>query len=64
MSKNNGRLRACPANIRLVRKGLAVANALAYYDTATIMAIKSFIVFLSGSGCLRIMVCSQPFPQN
>jgi hypothetical protein len=45
MSKNNGKLRAVPENIRLVRKLMGVANALAYYDTAIIMAIKSYIVF-------------------
>jgi hypothetical protein len=33
-----------PANVRLGWKRMAVANTLAYYDTATIMAIKSFIV--------------------
>jgi len=31
-------------NIRLGRKRMAVANTLAYNDTTTIMAAKSFIV--------------------
>jgi hypothetical protein len=34
---------ALPANIRLGWKSIA-ANTLAYYDTATIIAFKSFIV--------------------
>ncbi len=37
-------LLALPANIRLGWKGMAVTNALAYYDMATIMALKVFIV--------------------
>jgi hypothetical protein len=41
---SNGRLLALPANIRLRWKGMAVANTLAYYITATITAVKSFIV--------------------
>jgi hypothetical protein len=35
---------ALPANIRLGWKRMAVANALAYYHMATIVAVKSFIV--------------------
>jgi hypothetical protein len=33
-----------PANIKPVWKRMAVNNALAYYDTATIAIIKSFVV--------------------
>jgi hypothetical protein len=32
------------ASIRLGWKYMAVANTLAYYDTATITAVKSFVV--------------------
>jgi hypothetical protein len=31
-------------NVRLVWKWMALATALAYYNTATVMAVKSFIV--------------------
>ncbi len=41
---SNSRLLALPANIRLEWKGMAVVNTLAYYVTATIMTVKSFIV--------------------
>ena len=41
---SNGGLLAVFANIRLVRKRMEVANTIAYNDTATITAIKSFIV--------------------
>ncbi len=41
---SNGRLLALLANITLRWKQMAVANTLAYYVTATIMAVKSFIV--------------------
>jgi len=33
-----------PANIRLEWKSMEVGNTLAYYDMATITAVKSFIV--------------------
>jgi hypothetical protein len=33
-----------PANIRLVWKWMVVTNAVAYYDTVTVMAVKSLIV--------------------
>jgi hypothetical protein len=33
-----------PANIRLKWKSMEVGNTLAYYDMATITAVKSFIV--------------------
>jgi hypothetical protein len=45
----NGRIIALPANIRLGRKLMAVSNTLAYYDTATITAVKSFIIQTPGS---------------
>ncbi len=42
---SNGRLLALPTDIRLGWTGLEVSNALAYYyDTATVMTVKSFIV--------------------
>jgi hypothetical protein len=44
----NGRLLALPANIRLRWKLMAVACTLAYYVTATITAVKSFIVKAPG----------------
>ncbi len=37
---SNGRFLAFPANIRLEWKWMAVTNTLAYYDTATITAVK------------------------
>jgi hypothetical protein len=46
---SNGRLLALPANIRLRWKSMAVANILAYYVTATITAVKSFIVQATGA---------------
>ncbi len=39
---SNGRLLALFANIRLGWKWMEVSNNLAYYDTATITAVKSF----------------------
>jgi hypothetical protein len=41
---SNGRLLVLPANVRPGQKGMSVANTLAYYDTETIIAVKSFIV--------------------
>ncbi len=40
----NGRLLALPPNIRLTWKGVAMANTLAFYDTATITVVKGFLV--------------------
>ncbi len=40
----NGMLLAFPANIRLGWKRMAMANTLAYNNTATNIALKSFIV--------------------
>ena len=37
-----------PANIRLEWKSMEVGNTLAYYDMATITAVKSFIVQAPG----------------
>jgi len=42
------RLLALPANIRLGRKLMAATNTLAYYNTATITALKRFIVQAAG----------------
>jgi hypothetical protein len=39
-----GRLLRLPTKRRLWWKGIEVTNTLAYYDTATIAAVKSFIV--------------------
>jgi hypothetical protein len=41
---SNGMLLALPPNIKLGWKCREVANTLAYYDTATITAVKTFIV--------------------
>ncbi len=38
---SDGKLLALCANIRLGWKGMAVANTLAYFDTAIIMTTKS-----------------------
>ncbi len=40
---STGRLLALPTNIRLVWKCMVVANILAYYATATIITVNSFI---------------------
>ncbi len=45
---HSGRLLALPKNIRLGRKGMEVAKTLAYYSTATITIVKSFIVQVLG----------------
>ncbi len=39
-----GMLPTFPTSIKLMWHQFAVANTIAYYNTATIMAIKSFIV--------------------
>jgi hypothetical protein len=46
---SNIRLLALPTIIRLGWKLMEMPNTLAYYDTATIMSVKSFIV--QGPGC-------------
>ncbi len=40
----SGNLLVLPTNIRLGRKSMQVANTRAYYDTAIITAVKSFMV--------------------
>ncbi len=45
---HSGSLLVTPTNIRLGWKSVQVANTLAYYDTAIITAIKSFIVQAPG----------------
>ncbi len=45
-----------PTNIRLGFKWMAVANTLAYYDTATINAVKSFIVEAIGYFYLKELI--------
>jgi hypothetical protein len=46
---SNAMLLTLHTNIRLGCKEIAVANTLAYYDTATITVVNSFIVQASGS---------------
>ena len=41
---HSGSLPVLPTNIRLGWKSMQVANTLAYYDTAIVTAVKSFIV--------------------
>ncbi len=41
---SKGRLMASPVNIKLGWKKMVVPNTLAYYNTAPITAVKSFIV--------------------
>jgi hypothetical protein len=45
----SGKFLALPTNTKLRWRGLEVTNALAYYDTATITAVKSFIVLMNVS---------------
>jgi len=45
---HSDRLLALPTNIRLEWKGIEVANARAYYDTATITAVKMFYSICTG----------------
>ncbi len=51
---SDGKLPALPTNIRLGWKQVEVANTLAYYDTTTIIAAKSFIVHVPG---FMILLC-------
>jgi hypothetical protein len=44
-----GRLLALPTNVKLGWDRMAVANTLAYYDEATITAVKTFIAQTSGA---------------
>jgi hypothetical protein len=46
----NGKLIALPANIKMGWKWMAVSNTIAYYNTGTITATKSFIVLASVGG--------------
>ncbi len=52
----NGRLIALPANITVGWKLIAVTNTLAYFNTATIASVKSFIV--QDPGGLAGLACS------
>jgi hypothetical protein len=45
---HSGSFLVLPTNIRLGCKSMQVANTLAYYDTAIITAVKSFIVQAPG----------------
>ncbi len=36
---------------------MAVANTLAYYDTVTIMTVKSFIVLVLGVNVTNLFIC-------
>jgi len=44
----SGSLLVLPTNIRLGRQSMQVVNTQAYYDTAIITAVKSFIVQAPG----------------
>jgi hypothetical protein len=55
---SNGRLLALPTNIRLGFKWMAVANTLAYYDAATIIAVKCFIVQAVDHWYLKELIAS------
>ncbi len=46
---------AVPTNISLEFKWMEVENTLAYYDTATITAVKSFIVQASGACTIKLI---------
>jgi hypothetical protein len=48
---HSGSLPVLPTNFRLGWKSMQVANTLAYYDTAIITAVKSFIVLAPGHVC-------------
>ncbi len=47
---------SCPQNIRQGCKSVQVANTLAYYDTAIITAVKSFIVHAAGDCTIKLVV--------
>jgi hypothetical protein len=50
---------ALPANIRLEWKSIEVSNSLAYYDMATITAVKGFIVQAPGVSLLKARMAGQ-----
>ena len=45
-----------PTNIRLGWKSMQVANTLAYYDTAIISTVKSFIVQAPGPHVIKLFI--------
>jgi hypothetical protein len=51
---SNSWLPAVPAKIRQERKWLTVANTLAYYNTATITAVKSIIGQAPGAFTVKL----------
>ena len=51
---HSGSLLVLPTNIRLGLQSIKVANTLAYYDTAIITAIKSFIVQAPGASVKKL----------
>ncbi len=51
---HSGSCLVLPTNIRLGWKSMQVANTLAYYDTAIITAVKSFIVQASEVGTIKL----------
>jgi len=51
---SNGRLLALPINIILRWKRMALADTLAYYDTATITTVNSLIVDALDSSHLQV----------
>jgi len=54
----NGRLLALLANIRLKWKKIVMAKTLAYYDTATIKAVKSLIIQALGGFYKIFLTCN------
>jgi hypothetical protein len=53
---HSGSLPVLPTNFRLGWKSMQVANTLAYYDTAIITAVKSFIVRAPGANVTKHFV--------
>ncbi len=52
----SGSLLVLPTNIRLGWKSMQVANTLAYYDTAIITAVISFIVQAPGPNDTKLLI--------
>jgi hypothetical protein len=56
---HSGSLLVLPTNIRLGWQSIKVANTLAYYDTAIITAVKSFIVQAPGVNVTKKYFCQK-----
>jgi hypothetical protein len=50
---HSGSLPVLPTNFRLGWKSMQVANTLAYYNTAIITTVKSFIVLAPGANVTK-----------